>query len=74
MSKPNPFLLSPNHSVMESYKERITVSQWREILLDERDTMIFKGTVRQLVAKNLGYGVVEVSKAPLDKKLPTGIL
>lgn len=59
---------------MESYKERITVSQWREILLDERDTMIFKGTVRQLVAKNLGYGVVEVSKAPLDKKLPIGIL
>lgn len=74
MSKPSPFLLSPNHSVMESYKERITASQWREILLDERDTMIFKGTVRQLVAKNLGYGVVEVSKAPLDKKLPIGIL
>jgi len=59
---------------MESYTERITVSQWREVLLDERDTMIFKGNVRQLVAKNLGYGVVEVSKAPLDKKLPTGIL
>lgn len=58
--------LDGGHSVSEDYKQRVPVKMWRQILLENRDTIIFNGTVRQLVAKNLGYGVVEVSKKPLQ--------
>lgn len=54
--------LSNNHWSIEGYRQRMTVKEWRKILLDERDSVIFRGTVRRLVAKPLGAGVVEVSK------------
>jgi len=44
----------------------MTVSEWRNLLLAEADTLVVAGYVRRLVAKDLGYGVVEVSKAPLE--------
>ena len=61
-------LLSQNHWVMESFVERMTAKQWKEILLTERDSIIFKGNMRRLKARRLGYGVVEVYKAPLEDK------
>lgn len=61
-----PIKLSSNHWVLESYSERMTVAQWRAILLDERDRIIFNGHMRRLVAKRLGAGVVEISKAPKE--------
>jgi len=57
--------LSNNHWTLEDYKERITTEQWKQILLNNDDKIIFKGHARQIQAKNLGYGVVEVSKVPL---------
>ena len=59
-------LLSNNHWVLESFRQRMTTKEWREILLDNCDHVIFNGVGRTLVAKNLGYDVVEVYKAPLD--------
>jgi hypothetical protein len=54
------------HWTVEDYKQRLTTKQWKTILLNEDDKIIFKGRLRQLVAKNLGAGVVEISKKPLE--------
>ena len=56
--------LSPNHWRLESYKQRMTRKDWRDILLGGRDEIMFKGHFRKLVAKNLGAGVLEISKKP----------
>ena len=34
------------------------------MLLNKADHIAYKGTIRQIKADNLGYGVVEVYKAP----------
>lgn len=51
------------HAAEQNFVERMTVKQWRQHLLDEDDTIIFKGTVQKLVARSIGFGVVEVSKS-----------
>ena len=51
----------------ETHKQRVSVEQWKEALLSERDTVIIRGNFRQLIAKNLGYGVIEVSLQPLSE-------
>ena len=50
----------------ENYSQRLTSKQWRSALLNHEDKIIAKGTIRQLVGTNLGCGVVEVSKVPLE--------
>ena len=60
-------VLSEDHSRREDFTERITSKQWKEILLDYRDHVIFQGRCRQLGVKNLGVGVVEVFKLPLPE-------
>ena len=60
--------VSPNHWTMEKYVERMSAKQWRGVLLNGQDTLIVGGNLRQLVAKNLGYGVVEVSKEPYEQE------
>lgn len=57
-------LLSPNHWRIAGYSQRMTVADWRRVLLAERETVIFNGRAVQLVAVPLGYGVVQVCKAP----------
>jgi len=54
------------HWILEDYRQRMTTSKWRAILLDKADIVIVNGRLRQLKATNLGYGVVEVSKEPLN--------
>ena len=58
-------LLNQGHIDQEDFVERMTAKQWRQVLLAGRDTLIVKGKVRRLKAKNLGCGVVEVTKVPL---------
>ena len=55
-------MLSENHWRMPYYSQRMTVKEWKEHLLNERDRIIFHGKMVRLIAKRLGYGVVEVSK------------
>lgn len=60
-------ILSPNHWVLESFVQRMTTAQWRQVLLNGDDYMIFRGHLRYLKAKPLGAGVVEVTKEPREK-------
>lgn len=54
--------LNEGHWTMPFYRQRMTIKEWREVLLAEQDTIIFKGSVCKLKAKKLGAGVVEVYK------------
>lgn len=40
----------------------MTRAEWRQVLLAGNDEIIFCGQPTKLVAKDLGYGVVEVTK------------
>lgn len=57
--------LSNSHWVLETHRQRMTVKEWKKILLNEEDNIICKGYMRRLKAKPLGAGVVEVYKEPL---------
>ena len=50
------------HWQVEGYKQRITVKQWRKLLLDGGDTLIANGRLRTLKSKSLGSGIVEIFK------------
>ncbi len=50
------------HWYYKDYKQRMTTKEWKQILLNEDDTVIFEGRVWRLKARSLGCGVVEVSK------------
>jgi hypothetical protein len=47
-------------------KQRMTEKQWAGILLASNDLIIVRGNCRQLVAKKLGYGVVEITLEPKE--------
>ena len=55
------------HWTIENYRQRITTKQWKELLLDNGDQFIFKGRMRKLKSKNLGSGVIEIYKEPLNE-------
>jgi hypothetical protein len=55
-------VLSPNFWLLRDYKQRVTVKEWRDILLKEQDIVFMNGRPVRLIGKNLGAGVVEVSK------------
>ena len=60
-------VLSDNHWLVEDYRQRITVKEWRQILRDDDDRFIAKGRLRELASKNLGSGIIEVYKLPLEE-------
>ncbi len=45
--------------------QRVTTKEWKAMLLAERDRPIIRGSLRQIVAKRLGAGVVELRLKPL---------
>ena len=49
----------------EKFTQRITEKEWSKILLNHEDTITCRGRTRQLLAKDLGYGVIEVYMKPL---------
>ena len=55
-------ILTNGHWKDESYAQRMTTRCWKLILLNNDDNITFNGRVRRLVGKNIGFGVVEVSK------------
>lgn len=61
-------LIDDEHRRDENYKQRMTREQWKTILLAGLDEgyLVCKGRIRNLQARDLGYGVVEVSKVPLE--------
>jgi hypothetical protein len=52
----------PQHWTIKDWKQRITTQQWKVMLLHHYDTVSYEGIDRELVAKKLGYGVVEIYK------------
>ena len=56
--------LDNNHWRLEDYRQRMTDGDWREILLEGKDRLTYHGYIRQLAAKKLGSGVVEIYKLP----------
>jgi hypothetical protein len=46
----------------------MTAKEWRQVLLNGQDSIIFAGTPTRLIARSLGFGVVEVSKQPEGEK------
>lgn len=63
----NEIKLFDGHWTHESYTQRMTAKEWKNILLQKRDTIVFEGRIRYLKARKLGYGVVSISKAALIK-------
>lgn len=55
-------ILTNGHWKSEAYAQRMTTRCWQLLLLNNDDQITFEGRVRRLVARRLGYGVVEVSK------------
>jgi hypothetical protein len=55
-------MLDNAHWVISTHKQRMTKKEWKQILLEEKDKIIFKGIVTKLKADDLGCGVVEVYK------------
>ena len=55
------------HYTTEQYTQRMTAKEWGKMLLLKEDYVVFKGEIRNLIAKNLGYGIVEIYKAPKRK-------
>lgn len=62
--------LSDGHWTFEDFRQWITVRSWRAILLAGQHEIMFRGHLRRLVARPLGAGVVEVSKAPEESTKP----
>jgi hypothetical protein len=54
------------HWKNEYHAQRVTLREWREILLNHEDQIIYKGRLRVLKAKHLGAGVYELTKAPIE--------
>ena len=65
--------LDKDHWRTEYYRQRMTGREWGQILLAYKDRIAYNCRVRQLIAKKLGYGVVEVYKAPLADAQAPGI-
>ena len=55
-------ILDKQHWQYEDYRQRIVTKDWRDILLNFDDHVIFKGRVRKLLSENKGAGVIEVWK------------
>ena len=55
-------ILDKQHWAFPNYKQRLKAKDWKELLLNDDDRIIFQGRMTPLVAKNLGCGVYEVSK------------
>jgi len=46
-------------------QQRMRAKDWAEILLSSKDKVIIRGRLRTLVAKKMGYGVVEITLEPI---------
>ena len=55
------------HSSEKDFIQRLTHEKWKEILLEDKDWTIYKGVKVKLFARDIGYGVVEVSKYETSK-------
>ena len=55
-------MIDSRHYTLANFKQRMRAKEWKLILLNRQETITFRGDVVKLVAKSLGFGVVEISK------------
>ena len=55
-------VLNTGHWKSEGYIQRLSTKDWKRVLLNDDDQITFEGRVRRLRSKNIGFGVVEISK------------
>ena len=55
-------ILDDRHWRVVNYKQRIKAKDWQTILLNYKDEIIFRGNMTKLIAKDIGFGVYEISK------------
>jgi hypothetical protein len=55
-------ILDEQHWQFDDYRQRITTKDWKTLLLNDDDRIIFRGKIMKLICKKLGCGVVEISK------------
>ena len=55
-------ILDEQHWKFDDYRQRIKAKDWKALLLNNDDQIIFHGRVTPLVGKNLGCGVYEITK------------
>ena len=61
-------ILDNGHWQLETFVQRMTEAAWKKVLLDYGDIITWQGHVRKLHGKKIGFGVVEVTKIPLDRQ------
>ena len=59
-------ILDEQHWKFDDYKQRLQAKEWKKLLLNNDDKIIYKGKVTSLICDKLGYGVVEVYKNPSE--------
>jgi len=62
-------ILDEQHWIYEEFTQRMKVEDWKTLILNYDDQIIFKGRVVRLSAKSIGAAVVEVYK-DFEKPLP----
>lgn len=62
MTQKERVTLSHGHWGASNFIQRMKVSDWRQILLNEEDTIMWRNQPIKLKARNIGAGVVEVYK------------
>jgi len=55
-------ILNEQHYYRNDYVQRITVKDWKALLLNDDDSVICNGRFYRLKGKNIGAGVYEISK------------
>ena len=58
--------LDPEHWQFRDYTQRMETKTWKKFVFAGVDKIIYQGRVYRLVAKKLGYGIVEISKKELN--------
>ena len=55
-------VLDNRHWTIGDFKERMTTKEWKELLINFQDKIIYKGKITKIIPKDLGAGVIEISK------------
>ena len=55
-------ILDERHWQLKDFKQRMITKDWKKLLMSYEDKIIYKGELIALIARNIGYGIVEVSK------------
>ena len=61
-------ILDVRHWKFPDYRQRITTKQWKRLLLNGGNFIIYRGDIVPIVAKNLGCGVYEIKKGSISKR------